>query len=194
MTIAVVLWDFGDTLVDERWMLQPPPGFAEWPTIWAEVVTERAHDWNTGRMCERDIFGELATRTGMDLRAVERHAAGCCRSIRFHAAAWRAAMERRRPQALVTVNPDLFVERVAMPYGLAAHFDAVVVSCMERTDDKNELCRIALERLGFTGPLSEALLVDNRSDLTGAWARDGGAGYVFRDDDQFAIDWPRMLT
>jgi FMN phosphatase YigB (HAD superfamily) len=193
MTIAAVLWDFGDTLVDERWMLQPPPDFAEWPRVWAEVVTERAHDWNTGRLTEADIFSELATRTGMAVPAIERHVAACCRSIRFHIAAWRAATERRLPQALVTVNPDLFVERVATPYRLGDHFDAVVVSCIEGADDKSELCRIALDRLGFTGPRSEALLIDNRCDLTEAWARDGGAAYEFRGDDAFSIDWPGIL-
>jgi hypothetical protein len=191
--MGVVLWDFGGTLVDERWMLQPPSDFTEWPKVWAEVVTERAHDWNIGRISERDIFSELATRTRMALPAIEVHTAACCRSIRFHTAAWRAATERRLPQALVTVNPDLFVERVAKPYCLEAHFDTVVVSCIESTDDKNELCEIALDRLGFTGPRSEALLIDNRCDLTEAWAREGGAGYQFRGDDQFSIDWPGIL-
>ena len=193
MTIAVVLWDFGDTLVDERWMLQPPYEFSEWTEVWTEVVTERAHDWNTGRISEADIFGELARRTGMDLPSIERHVAACCRSIRFNAAAWRAATGRRRPQALVTVNPDLFVERVATPYGLMVHFDTIVVSCVEGTDDKNDLCRAALERLGFTGPRSEALLIDNRRDLTEAWAREGGAAYHFRGDDLFDVDWPGIL-
>jgi FMN phosphatase YigB (HAD superfamily) len=193
VTIAVVLWDFGDTLVDERWMLQAPPDFAEWPTAWTDVVTERAHDWNIGRLTEADIFRELADRTRMTLPEIESHAAACCRSIRFHPAAWRAATERRRPQALVTVNPDLFVERVSTPYRLHEHFDAVVVSCIERTDDKNELCRIALDRLGFTGPRSEALLIDNRHDLTDAWTCQGGTVYDFRSDDQFEIDWPGVL-
>jgi len=193
MKISVVLWDFGHTLVDEQWMLRPPRDFGEWPDVWTEVVTDRAHDWNTGRISEADIFEELARRTGMDVGAIERHAAACCRSIRFHAAAWRAAKERRLPQALVTVNPDLFVERVAVPYGLAAHFDAVVASCIEGTDDKNHLCRIALDRLGFMGPRSEALLIDNRRDLTEAWADEGGTSYHFRGDAIFDIDWPGIL-
>jgi hypothetical protein len=193
MRIAAVLWDFGDTLADERWMLRPPREFAQWPAVWAEVVTERAHDWNIGLLSERDIFSELATRTGMELPAIERHAAACCGSIRFFAASWRAATERRLPQALVTVNPDLFVERVAMPFRLGMHFDTVVVSCIEGTDDKNELCRIALDRLGFAGARSEALLIDNRRDLTEAWERAGGTAYDFRGDDQFAVDWPGML-
>jgi len=193
MTIAALLWDFGDTLVDERWMLRPPADFANWPAVWSEVVTERAHDWNIGHLTEADIFSDLATRTGMERVAIERHAAACCRSIQFHTAAWRAVTERRLPQALVTVNPDLFVERVARPYALAEHFDAVIVSCIEGTDDKNELCLIALDRLGFAGPRSEGLLVDNRDDLTQAWIRVGGSAYHFQSDERFEIDWPRML-
>jgi FMN phosphatase YigB (HAD superfamily) len=193
VTISVLLWDFGDTLVDERWMLKPSAEFDRWPEVWTDVVGERARDWNTGRISESDIFGELARRSGMDISAIERYVAACCESIRFNRAAWRAACERRRPQALVTVNPDLFIERVARPYGLAAHFDAIVVSCEEGTDDKSALCGIALDRLGFSGSSSEALLIDNRRDLADAWAQSGGVSYHFRGDKVFDLDWPAIL-
>jgi FMN phosphatase YigB (HAD superfamily) len=193
LPISVLLWDFGDTLVDERWMLSAPAELPQWLAVWTAVVSERAREWNTGRVGEADIFGELAARTGMDTPSIERHVAACCRSIRFHPAAWRAATERRRPQALVTVNPDLFVERVAKPHDLERHFDTVVVSCAEGTDDKNELCRTALDRIEFTGHPSEALLIDNRRDLVDAWARTGGAAYLYRGDDSFANDWPSIL-
>ncbi len=189
----VLLWDFGDTLVDERWMLHAPAEVPAWPEIWTEVVGELAHDWNTGRIREADVLREVGLRCGVQPRSLERHVAACCGSIRFHPAAWRAATERRRPQAIVTVNPDLFVERVAKPYGLDAHFDTIVVSCVEGTDDKSKLCRIALGRLGFTGPLSKALLIDNRRDLTDAWSLLGGASYHFRDDTSFEADWPGIL-
>ena len=191
--VEVLLWDFGDTLVDERWMLHAHAEFPEWPAMWTDVVRERAHDWNTGRINEGDVLRELATRSGMDLPAIETHVAACCRSIRFHPAAWRAATERRRPQALVTVNPDLFVARIAKPYGLDAHFDTIVVSCLEGTDDKSELCQIALDRLGFTASRSEALLIDNRRELTDAWALIGGVSYHFRGDSSFNADWPGIL-
>ena len=191
--IDVLLWDFGDTLVDERWMLQAPAEFGDWPAVWTEVMRTRAHVWNIGQLTERELFSELAARSGMAIRSIEQHAAACCGSIQFHPSAWSAALERRRPQAIVTVNPDLFVERVARPYGLDAHFDTIVVSCLEGTDDKTELCEVALDRLGFTGPRSNALLIDNRQDLTDAWARTGGASYHFRGDSMFSADWPGIL-
>lgn len=193
MAIDVVLWDFGDTLVDERWMLMPTPDCPQWAEIWTDVVRERASGWNTGELCESDVVAAVSARTGMDTAAVQRHVARCCRAIEFHPAAWRAATERRRPQAIVTVNPDLFVERIAAPYGLAAHFDVIVVSCAERTEDKTRLCDVALERLQFAGPRSRALLIDNRRDLVDAWIASGGAGYHYRGDDAFARDWPALL-
>jgi hypothetical protein len=88
---------------------------------------------------------------------------------------------------------DLFVERVARRYGLAAHFDTVVVSCTEGTDDKTTLCELALDRLGLGGGRSEALLIDNRRDLAEAWQRSGGAAYVYRGDEAFEADLPTLL-
>ncbi len=93
----------------------------------------------------------------------------------------------------MTVNPDLFVTRVATTHHLERYFDAVVVSCTEGIDDKTALCDIALARLGFTGPRAVALLVDNRRDLIDAWQRAGGAGYWYRGDDALAADLPVLL-
>lgn len=48
MAPAVLLWDFGDTLVDERWMLRAPATCPTWPTAWSEIMSTRADGWNVG--------------------------------------------------------------------------------------------------------------------------------------------------
>ena len=161
----MLLWDFGDTIVDERWMRQAPAEFPDWSHAWNKVMEACADDWNLGHVSERDVFTEMSRRTGLTFDLVERHAEACCRSITFHPFTWRVATERRLPQALVTVNPDLFIERVARRYGLDEYFDTIVVSCSEGTDDKTTLCEVALDRLGFDGERLDALLIDNRRDL-----------------------------
>ena len=129
----------------------------------------------------------------MTPEAVEAHARECCRRLVFNATAWRVANERRLPQALVTVNPDLFVEYVASQHELATVFDTIVVSSIEETAEKTELCRRALERLGFDGDRSRALLIDNKLDLIEAWQASGGSGYWFQSDEQFTEDIPSLL-
>ena len=193
MRVEALLWDFGDTLVDETWMHRAPPDCARWPEAWADVMAQYADDWNTGRVDERAVFGALCAHTCLDFDAVERHAADCCRSIERHPVAWQVMTGRRRPQALVTVNPDLFVHRVLTPHGLAEHFDTVVVSCLEGTDDKVQLCCVACERLGVTDR-GRALLIDNRRDLVDAWQRAGGAAYWYRSDAQFRDDVDGLLA
>jgi FMN phosphatase YigB (HAD superfamily) len=193
MPVAVLLWDFGDTLVDERWMRQAPAEYPDWANAWNGVMETCAEDWNIGRATERDVFAEMSRLTSLSIDFVEHHAEACCRSITFYPFTWRVATERRRPQALVTVNPDLFVERVARRYGLCDHFDTVVVSCTEGTDDKTTLCELALDRLGFGGGRSETLLIDNRRDLTHAWQHSGGSAYVHRGDEAFEADLPTLL-
>jgi phosphoglycolate phosphatase-like HAD superfamily hydrolase len=170
-----------------------PASCPGWSSAWSEVMRLHADDWNVGRLHERDVFAALAERTDMRVDEVERHADDCCRSIVYNRAAWRVATEQRRPQALVTVNPDLFVSRVVPAHGLAEVFEVIVVSCVEGTADKVRLCEKALDRLGFDGDRREALLIDNRVDLVEAWRRSGGAAYWYRDDAGFEAVLPDLL-
>lgn len=193
MAPDVVLWDFGDTLVDERWMRRVPDACPGWEAAWSDVMADLADRWNVGAVRAPQVFAALAERTGMAKQAVEAHAQDCCRRLTFNAAAWRVATERGCRQALVTVNPDLFADYIVPGYHLATVFDVIVISFAEGTDDKPTLCQIALDRLGFNGERSQALLIDNRVDLVHAWRDIGGAGYWFQNDEQFARDGPRLL-
>jgi len=194
MTASVLLWDFGDTLVDERWMLRSPSSCPEWPNIWADVMRVHADDWNVGRITEGEIFAALSEESRLSLTEVERHVQHCCDTITFNPIAWNLATSRRLPQAVVTVNPDMFGTRIIGAHRLHDVFDAVVVSADEGTDDKVTLCEIALHRLGFIGDRSDALLIDNRQDLVEAWRRNGGAGYRYQGDSVLAADVDRLLS
>jgi hypothetical protein len=134
----------------------------------------------------------MAEGTGMPLERVEHHAAYCCRSLVFNRAAWRVTVEHRLPQALVTVNPDLFLNRIVPEYGLEKIFDVTVASFAEGTTDKVRLCERALDRLGFCGHRRNALLIDNREDLVNAWEAGGGTGYWYRDDTTFKADLAKL--
>jgi hypothetical protein len=190
----VLLWDFGDTLVDERWMCHCPADCPGWEEAWVAVMAELADAWNVGAVRSSEVFAALAARTEMSPPEVEAHARTCCERIAFNGTAWRVARERHFPQALVTVNPDLFAEFVVTGYALEDVFDVIVVSYAERTSDKSELCRAALDRLEFRGDRSRALLIDNRLDLVDAWRNVGGGGYWFQSDDQFAHDVAGLLA
>jgi FMN phosphatase YigB (HAD superfamily) len=185
---SVVLWDFGDTLVDERWMRRCPETCPAWESAWVSVMDELADRWNVGDASSSDVFEALADATSMTTAEVAAHARHCCTRLTVHRNAWKLARQRRWPQAIVTVNPDLFADLVVPAYDLARTFDVVVTSFSERTDDKVALCEIALDRLRYTGDRSQALLIDNRLDLVEAWQRSGGAGYWFESDDQFGRD------
>ncbi len=190
----VLLSDFGDTLADERWMRRCPEVWPDWEDAGVAVMAEMADEWNVGAVRSLEVFAALSDRTGMRLPDVEAHARGCCDRIVFNPTAWRVAREHRFPQALVTVNPDLFADYVVPGYALDDVFDVIVVSCAENTVDKSTLARAALDRLGFRGERSSALLIDNRRDLVDAWRDIGGAGYVFRSDEQFARDVARLFA
>jgi len=98
----------------------------------------------------------------------------------------RTHARRHLPQAIVTLNPDLLSDIIVPHYALDTVFDTIVTSWEERSLDKAQLCRIALERLGGHDP-AHALLIDNIEANVDAWRSVGGQAYLFRGDDAFRI-------
>jgi FMN phosphatase YigB (HAD superfamily) len=185
----VVLVDFGDTLADERWMRQNSERFPSWTRTYVEVVDEVRGAWDVGRMTTVELAALIAERLGENREAIHSHMLGLCRTLKFNPSI-NAALFRRRQrggvQAIVTVNPDLF-SQVTDHYGLADKFDLIVTSWEAGTDDKAELCREAMSRLGVDDS-SRTVLIDNLQTNVDAWIAEGAAAYRFVDDDLFARD------
>jgi FMN phosphatase YigB (HAD superfamily) len=196
--VRFLLWDFGDTLVDERFLWTCPTGVPGWVAAYRALAGgEFGTRWNCGTASLDELATELSARLGMSTRAVVAHVKRCSARIRFFEHAWTAARSRALPQALVTVNPDLFRD-VVSHYRLAEHFDAIVISSEEGTDSKVDLCEVAMRRLGCDDA-SQALLIDNIAANVDAWRERGGAAYWFRGDDEFAAalrsgGWDALAT
>ncbi len=187
--LRCVLWDFGDTLVDESWMLEAPDGVPAWTAVWSDVARGPREDaWNRGDVTEDEIIEAVASRLPMTAEQVRAHARRCCARIRFFETPWALARSLRLPQALVTVNPDGFSNWVVPEHRLDEVFDLIVASWEERILDKAELCQIALDRLGGAVDPSDALLIDNKEANVEAWMARGGRGYWFRGDAAFRAD------
>jgi beta-phosphoglucomutase-like phosphatase (HAD superfamily) len=184
--VRFLLWDFGDTLVDERFLWTCPTGVPAWSDCYRTLVGgDFGTRWNRGTADLDELATEMAARLGMSPKAVHAHVRRCSARIRFFEHAWTAARARERPQAIVTVNPDLFRDLIVSTYRLAEVFDTIVVSAEEGTDSKTALCDIAMTRLGCVDP-AEALLLDNVEANVDAWRRHGGAAYRFAGDEDFA--------
>jgi beta-phosphoglucomutase-like phosphatase (HAD superfamily) len=182
--VRYLLWDFGDTLVDERWMWSCPDGFPQWTDSWRALVADLAGPWNRGELSFEEFATRLAADVGIGFDDACAHMQGCCAAIRFFEHAWARARAHLMPQAIVTVNPDLFTRFVVPNYALDSVFDTIVTSWQEGTEDKAELCQIALGRLGGSAP-AEALLIDNIEANVAAWRARGGQAYLFVGDDEF---------
>jgi hypothetical protein len=189
VTLACVLWDFGDTLADERWMLEAPDGCPDWPRAWSELAGGALADrWNRGEIGDRAVIAAVAERLGMPEGDVRSHVQRCCERIRFLELPWAVARASVLPCALVTVNPDGFSEYVVSRYRLREVFPVIVTSWEEHTLDKGEMCGIALDRLGLRVSPADALFVDNKAENVEAWNACGGRGYVFRGEAAFRRD------
>ena len=189
MSLQCVLWDFGDTLADERWMLAAPAAAPDWPEVWSQVAgNERADAWNRGEIPDREIVAAVAARLAMSEQEVRAHTHWCCSRIRFFDLPWSVARRCSLPQALVTVNPDGFSDFVVPHYRLHEVFDVIVTSWEERTLDKGVMGLTALKRLGGSILPGEALLIDNKSHNIEAWESRGGRGYLFRSEEEFQRD------
>ena len=184
MHVQSLLWDFGDTLCDELsiWRVSP-----EWMDVYRSFDDGLGAAWSLGDLDTRGFVAELAKR--MPLTEVE-ILAHLKRTDLFEFFPFTYAFFRDRhlPQAIVTVNPALFSEVIVPAYAFDEVTDAIVVSGEERTIDKGELCRRALDRINCGCDSSQALLIDNKQSNLDAWARRGGIGYLYTRDSAFEQD------
>ncbi len=189
--IDVILFDFGGTLGEEVASLFLDDAPAAWHKIWIARFAEPGFGerWERGDIRAEALIEDLAYRFGADADSIRAHIQRRCQSVAFNPGIMKYVRARRRrglPQALVTVNPDLFA-LIAEHYALQDLFDTVVLSAHEGTIDKVELCRIALDRLGGK-PLASALLIDNTPAQVRAFENAGGYGYRFIDDATVLAD------
>jgi len=180
-----LLWDFGDTLCDERFIWSTN---ARWMSAYAAFETNGGMDWCAGQLDIETYAGRLAPVVGLTPQQVIAHMKARCETITWHETAWAWFSARRLPQAIVTVNPRLFSDTIVPAHGLGRYADVIVTSWEEGTNDKATLCSVALERLGAAFAPEAALLIDNKSTAVEAWRARGGLGYVFTTAQAFAAD------
>ena len=175
-------------------MLTPPDAYPDWPEAWVEAARgELEEPWMLGEATCEDIANRVAQLLAMPLSDTMNHIRHCCTSIRFFDTTMEAARRCRLPQAIVTVNPDVFTNFVVPHYRLDDLFPVIVASWQEGAVDKTGLCALALERFKGTFEPSEALLIDNIESNVRAWEESGGCGYVFVGDAEFAVDLKNVL-
>jgi hypothetical protein len=157
MAVKLILWDFGDTLADERWMLAPMVGAPDWPKLYHDRVVGGALGlrWNTGAISTGEVAAELAGALGVEVGAVIAHMEACSRRLRFFPKVMSFIEECAAPQAIVTVNPDIFTNIVVPEYQLDQRVDLIVTSWQQGTEENRFYlnCRhpVALPRTAGAG-------------------------------------------
>lgn len=184
MRVECLLWDFGDTLCDELSLWRASP---EWMEVYRSFDDGLGAAWSRGDIDTRDFVAELAKRMPLTEVKILAHLRRTD-LFEFFPFTYAFFRDRHLPQAIVTVNPVFFSEVIVPACAFDEVTDAIVVSGQERTIDKGELCRRALERMNLGCDPSRALLIDNKQSNLDAWARHGGIGYLYTTDSAFRRD------
>ncbi len=184
-TTRCILWDFGDTLCDETFIWNSGP---EWMDVYRTLDSGLGASWNLGQMDTQRFAAELSQRMTLTADAIVAHMIERCQHVEFFARTYEFFKSHAVPQAIVTVNPDLFTNVIEPAYRLGQSCEAIVTSWQEQTVDKAALCKVAIERLGLSCSNRQALLIDNKRSNIEAWTRREGAGYVYTTDEQFGRD------
>jgi FMN phosphatase YigB (HAD superfamily) len=184
--IDLVCWDFGDTLVHERFMRRCPPGVPEWEDVYDGVVDSRAEwvtDWMLGRAAMTDLIPWLAAELPMTRTAVARHLRAVWQQIEWfpESREWVEQLNGRVAQAVVTVNPAEF-SGIATACGLDPLVDVIVTSADLDTPSKVAMAEHVRWLLGLGRGVSTSLLIDNREDNIDEFAAADGHGYHFTPD------------
>jgi hypothetical protein len=184
MRVSCLLWDFGDTLCDELslWRVSP-----EWMEVYRSFDDGLGAAWSLGDLDTDGFVTELAKRMPLSEAEILAHLKRTD-LFEFFPFTYGFFRDRHLPQAIVTVNPTAFSEIIVPGLALDEVTDAIVVSAEERTIDKGELCRRALERIDLGCDPSQALLIDNKQSNLDAWAGHGGIGYLYTTDSAFEQD------
>lgn len=185
--IECLLWDFGDTLVDQKGFLVPPDGVPEWPEVFINNVWNGTwgEDWFEGKIDFPRVCELLSNSLPLRPEDVSAHILTCCNNLKFFENAYSAVKARHYRQALVTINPDLFSSVIVSEYGLDNFFEVIITSWEVQTLDKSILCDFALDQIGISSR-DGALLIDNDKGNIDNWISLGGQGYHFRGDKKFA--------
>jgi len=184
--IECLLWDFGDTLCDERFIWGSGP---EWMEIY-ETFDEDGPgaSWSLGEIDTCTFAETIAARLHRSADSVVAHMTDCCNRIQFFDKTYTFFKSKHLPQAIVTVNPDLFSDVIVPLCGFHDDCEVIVTSWEERSDDKRILNKLAIERLGLDIDNKSALLIDNKRSNIDAWISVGGSGYHYAGDEAFAVD------
>lgn len=195
MSIKAILWDFGDTLVDENWMQAPLEGFPGWAEAYRRAMgdSKLADDWNLGRIDMVAVSEALGRDIAAPSDLVLAHMLKACRNITFFDTVMAFARECPLPQAIVTINPDIFSYVVAPHYQLSDTFPVIVTSWEEVSLSKAALCDVALSRLDGNISRSETLLIDNKAKNTDEWIAAGGQSYLFTNEARFEEDKSTLI-
>ncbi len=194
--IDCVFFDFGDTLAQEPFFVHPPAEVPNWTELIDAVVfgTSLFDRWAIGEVDSRTVAERLAAHCALGPAQVEDAMRRDCTAL-----TWNPAVERfldglagTTSTAVVTINPDIFSTVIAPHYRIPERVDGVVTSWEERTLDKLELCRIALERLGGERSLATCLLIDNKLSNVESFEAAGGQGFHFVSDAAFADAVPEL--
>ena len=152
-----------------------------------------ADDWNLGRIDMVAVSEALGRDIAAPSDLILAHMLKACRNITFFDTVMAFTRECPLPQAIVTINPDIFSYVVAPHYQLNDTFPVIVTSWEEVSLSKAELCDVALSRLDGNVSRSEALLIDNKVENTDEWIAAGGHSYLFTDEARFAEDRPTLI-
>jgi FMN phosphatase YigB (HAD superfamily) len=186
VTIDLVCWDFGDTLVDERFMRLAPDGVPQWGAVYDEVLAERPDwvaSWDLGRGSINDLVGPLAARLPMTEIQIVRHLRLVWERITWFPDAehWVDRLAGRVDQAVATVNPHEF-SGIARACGLDVRIPMIVTSADLATTSKVVMAEHARAVLGLSPGLSTTVLVDNRADNVQEFTSAGGRAVRYQPD------------
>ena len=185
-SVRCLLWDFGDTLCDERFIWSAGP---EWMEIYRTFDDGGlGNAWNLGKIDTTQFAEELSSRLEYSTDYIVSFMEERCKHIEFYEYTFAFFQKRTLPQAIVTVNPDLFTQVISPTWNLENFCDVIITSWEEGTDDKRVLNQLAIEKMGLGCEFDEAVLIDNKKSNIDDWVGVGGSGYHFLGDEKFEAD------
>ena len=107
--------------------------------------------------------------------------------IEWNSQVWHFSQKIRKEvkTAIVTINSDLFHQKIVPYFQLGSYFDAVISSAEIGITDKVVLCKMAAQELIDSQEINQSLLIDDNRENTESFMAFGRHSILYQGEESF---------
>lgn len=158
------------------------------------------NDWMIGKLSYQEILKYLSEEIPYSFKTLEASLISSAENFILNQNISNSLIElkkQRTKTACVTINTDIFNKITSKKLKLDNYFDFIINSNDYNTSNKNELCKIALDKFENKINIKNSILIDDKLRNIENYKKIGGQGYHYKNDSayyQWYLEYKSKIT